>query len=191
MRHSPFTAVYDACVLYPEMLRSFLMHLATSGRYRARWTADIRGEWREAILRARPDVDPAALDRTALLMESAVDDALVTGYEGLIAGLVLPDPDDRHVLAAAIRCGADVIVTVNLRDFPAAALQAYGIEAQHPDEFVEYLFDLDSSAVAAAAQQHRRAMKRPPFSPDDYLDALRRQGLVQTAKLLERFASLI
>lgn len=191
MRYSPFTAVYDACVLYPEMLRSFLIYLATSGRYRARWTADIRREWHEAILRARPDIDAAVLDRTALLMESAVDDALVTGYEDLITGLVLPDPDDRHVLAAAIRCGADVIVTVNLRDFPAAALQPYGIEAQHPDEFVEYLFDLDSSAVAAAAQQHRRAMKRPPFSPDDYLDALRRQGLVQTAKLLERFASLI
>lgn len=191
MRHSRFTALYDACVLYPEMLRSFLMYLAISGRYRARWTADIRREWREAVLRGRPDLDPAAIDRTAMLMEGVVDDALIHGYEDLVPGLALPDPDDRHVLAAAVRGGADVIVTVNLRDFPATVLQPFGIEAQHPDEFVEYLFDLDSSAVLAAAQQHRRGMHRPPYSAEEYLDALRRQGLVQTARLMEPFARLI
>lgn len=191
MRSSPFTAVYDACVLYPDMLRSFLMYLATGGEYRARWTADIRREWREALLSQKPELDPSKIDRTAQLMEIAVDDALVTGYEALIEGLALPDPNDRHVLAAAIRCGADVIVTMNLKDFPAEALAPYGIEAQHPDEFVENLFDLDNAAVLKAARQHRRALKAPPYTTEDYLEALRRQGLVQTAKLLEPFATML
>lgn len=191
MRCSPFTVIYDACVLYPEMLRSFLMYLATSGEYRARWTADIRREWRAALLQQRPDLDPAKIDRTALLMESVVDDALVTGYEELIDGLPLPDPNDRHVLAAAIRCGADVIVTLNLKDFPSAILEKYGIEAQHPDEFIENLFDLDRAAVLSAARTHRKALKNPPHTVDEYLDGLRRQGLVQTAKLLEPYAALL
>ncbi len=191
MRCSPFTAVYDACILYPEMLRSFLMYLATGGEYRARWTAEIRKEWKQAVLRQRPDLDPAKIERTADLMEQVVDDALVTGYEKLIEGLQLPDPNDRHVLAAAIRCGADVIVTMNLKDFPPEALSPYGIEAQHPDEFVENLFDLDQASVLAAAQKHRRALKNPPHSVEEYLEGLRRQGLVQTAKLLEPFALLL
>ena len=191
MRCSPFTAVYDACILYPEMLRSFLMYLATGGEYRARWTAEIREEWKRAILLQRPDLEPAKIDRTAVLMEQVVDDALVTGYEALIAGLELPDANDRHVLAAAIRCGADVIVTMNLKDFPATALNQYGIEAQHPDEFVENLFDLNQASVLAAAQAHRKALKHPPHSVAEYLDGLRRQGLVQTAKLLEPFAAIL
>lgn len=191
MRCSPFTAVYDACVLYPEMLRSFLMYLATGGEYRARWTAQIRDEWKTAVLRQRPDLDPAKISKTAELMESVVDDALVTGYEDLVDGLELPDPDDRHVLAAAIRCGADVIVTLNLKDFPRELLAHYGIEAQHPDEFVENLFDLDQAAVLTAAQQHRKALKHPAHTVEQYLDGLRRQGLAQTARLLEPFSAIL
>lgn len=191
MRCSPFTVVYDACVLYPNLLRDVLMHLATSDLYRARWTAEILRERKAAILRNRPDIDPKAIDRTAELMEKAVDDALVTDYEALIDGLTLPDPNDRHVLAAAIRCGAAVIVTSNLKDFPPERLSPYGIEAQHPDEFIENLFDLDNAAVLKAVQQHRKSLKRPPYDADEYLEVLRRQGLVQTARLLEPFAAIL
>ena len=140
MRHSSFTAVYDACVLYPAPLRDFLMWLALSGLYRARWTEEIHCEWKRNLLKNRPDLTIEQLDRTSQLMDLAIPDACVDSYEDLIVGLSLPDDDDRHVLAAAIRCGADVIVTFNLKDFPIRSLEPFGIEAQHPDEFVENLF---------------------------------------------------
>lgn len=106
MRYSPLTAVYDACVLYPAPLRDFLMWLALSGRFRARWTADIHKEWKRNLLKNRPDLTLEQLDRTSMLMDRAIPDGEVTGYEALIQGLSLPDADDRHVLAAAIRCNA-------------------------------------------------------------------------------------
>lgn len=103
MRHSPFTAVYDACVLYPAPLRDFLMWLGLSGRFRARWSQAIHEEWKRNLLINRPDLTRVQVDRTSDLMDRAIPDGLVEGYEALVAGLTLPDPDDRHVLAAAIR----------------------------------------------------------------------------------------
>ena len=184
MRHSPFTAVYDACVLYPAPLRDFLMWLGLSGRFRARWSAQIHDEWKRNLLLNRADLTREQLDRTSAPMDKAIPDGLVTDHEVLIAGLALPDPDDRHVLAAAIRCNASVIVTFNERDFPQAALSPFGIEAQHPDLFIENLFDLDPAAVVAAAQRQRAQLKNPPMDVDHYIDVLLRQGLVQTAKSL-------
>lgn len=187
MRNSPFTAVYDACVLYPAPLRDFLMWLALSGRFRARWSATIHDEWTRNLLANRTDLTRDQLDRTVTLMDAAVPDATVTGYEPLIEGLKLPDPDDRHVLAAAIKCNASVIVTFNEKDFPAESLAPFGIDRQHPDEFVGYLFDLDAAAVVAAAQRQRATLKNPAMDVDRYLDNLSRQGLVQTAKALADF----
>ena len=108
MRHSSFTAVYDACVLYPAPLRDFLIRLGLSGRFRARWSAQIHDEWKRNLLLHRPDLTAEQLNRTSALMDRAIPDALVTGHEELIVGLTLPDIDDRHVLAAAIRCNASV-----------------------------------------------------------------------------------
>lgn len=187
MRHSPFTAVYDACVLYPAPLRDFLMWLGLTGRFRARWSAQIHAEWKRSLLANRPDLTAEQLDRTSSLMDLAIPDALVTGHEHLIAGLNLPDLDDRHVLAAAIRCNASVIVTFNEKDFPADVLATFGIDCQHPDVFTEYLFDLDPAAVASAAQRQRRQLKNPPIDVDYYLDILLRQGLVQTSKSLATY----
>lgn len=115
----------------------------------------------------------------------------MSGHEALIDGLVLPDPDDRHVLAAAIRCHASVIVTFNERDFPTGVLDSFGLEAQHPDLFVENLFDLDQAAVVAAAQRQRRQLKNPPIDVDRYLDILLRQGLTQTVKGLAGFRGVL
>ena len=117
MRHSPFTAVYDACVLYPAPLRDLLMWLALSGRFRARWTQEIHGEWKRNLLKNRTDLTMEQLDRTSELMDRAIPDACVCDYEALITGLSLPDPNDRHVLAAAIRCGAGVIVIIQPERF--------------------------------------------------------------------------
>ncbi|EOA03140.1 hypothetical protein HFRIS_018873 [Herbaspirillum frisingense GSF30] len=187
MRHSPFTAVYDACVLYPAPLRDFLMWLGLSGLFRARWSRAIHEEWKRNLLIKRPDLTRPQLDRTSALMDRAIPDSLVEGHEALVAGLHLPDPDDRHVLAAAIRCGASVIVTFNERDFPAQVLAPYGIEAQHPDEFAHNLLDLDAAAVAAAAQRQRAQLKNPSVDVDHYLDILLRQGLAQTVKALRAY----
>ena len=113
------------------------------------------------------------------------------GHETLIAGLTLPDADDRHVLAAAIRCNASVIVTFNEKDFPASSLAPYGIEAQHPDIFIDNLFDLDQAAVVAAAQRQRAQLKNPPLDVERYLGVLLRQGLVQTVKALGTYWAIL
>lgn len=149
-----FTAFYDANVLYPAELRNLLMHLALTGVFRAKWPADVHEEWISNLLQKRPDLTREKLERTRQLMDLHAVDALVTGYEDLIPGLQLPDPDDRHVLAAAIRGHAGVIVTMNLRDFPPDVLIPFGIDAQHPDEFVLHLLGLAPGAVVAAAQTH-------------------------------------
>ena len=191
MRQPPFTAIYDACVLYPAPLRDLLMWLGLSGRFRARWSTQIHEEWKRNLLINRPDLHPDQVDRTSALMDQAIPDGLVSDYEALIVGLHLPDPDDRHVLAAAIRCGASVIVTFNEKDFPQAALAPFGIEAQHPDLFIDNLFDLDMAAVVSAAQKQRAQLKSPPLDVDRYLDALLRQGLVQTVKALSTYRTIL
>ena len=125
-------AVLDANVLYPASLRDLLLRLAADGLYQARWTDRILDETFDAVLRTRPDLDPARLGRTRRLMTTHFPDAMVVEYESLMATLVLPDPDDRHVLAAAIRAHAEVIVTHNLKVFPRRALEPLDIEAMSP-----------------------------------------------------------
>jgi hypothetical protein len=179
-----FIAFYDANVLYPAELRNFLMHLALIGAFRAKWSADVHEEWIRSLLKNRPDLTREKLERTRELMDRAASDALVTGYELLIPGLNLPDENDRHVLAAAIRSGASVIITCNLADFPSNALRPYDIEAQHPDEFILHLLDLAPGLVIEAAQNHRLSLKNPPKSVDEYLNSLEAQGLTKTARSL-------
>jgi len=179
-----FIVFYDANVLYPAELRNFLMHLALIGAFRAKWSADVHEEWIRSLLKNRPDLTREKLERTRELMDRAASDALVTGYELLIPGLNLPDENDRHVLAAAIRSGASVIITCNLADFPSNALRPYDIEAQHPDEFILHLLDLAPGLVIEAAQNHRLSLKNPPKSVDEYLNSLEAQGLTKTARSL-------
>ncbi|MGO4762583.1 putative toxin-antitoxin system toxin component, PIN family [Cupriavidus sp. 2KB_3] len=191
MRCSPFTAVYDACVLYPAPLRDFLMELALTGSFRARWSREIHDEWQRNLLRNRPDLSAERLTRTVRLMNEAIPDSVVSGHLPLIDGLVLPDPGDRHVLAAAIRCNASVIVTFNQKDFPQTALDPFGIEAQHPDEFIDNLFNLDPGVVLTAARRQRARFRQPPMKADHYLSVLLRQGLVQTTKNLVGFRAVL
>ena len=117
-------------------------------------------------------------------MDKALPDALVTGYKHLIDSIELPDRDDRHVLAAAIRCDASVIVTVNLRDFPSQALTDFSIEAQHPDDFVLALLETFPELVIEAARSHRASLKNPPKTPDEYLAELDTQALGKSVTAL-------
>ena len=185
------TVVYDACVLYPAPQRDFLMHIALTDLYRAKWTDQIHEEWIRNLLKNRSDLSIEQLTRTRNLMNAGVRDCLVTGYEGLIRTLKLPDPDDRHVLAAAIWARADINVTLNLKDFPDKALEPYGIEAQHPDDLLDNQFELASDKACLAAKRNRMSLKNPPKNVDEYLATLEAQGLGKTASRLRQFAALI
>ena len=185
-----FTVLLDANVLYPAALRDFLLTLATTGLYRARWTDEIHDEWIRHLIQKRPELAPS-LARTRELMNRAVPDSLVTGYGPLIEGIKLPDPDDRHVLAAAIRCSAQIIVTQNLKDFPASILMQYGVEAMHPDEFLDCQFGLRPELVIKAAKVQRARLINPPQSSQEFLGRLAAQGLVVTAEKLNAFRELI
>ncbi len=184
----PFIVIYDACVLFPAPLRDLLIRIAGTGVVRARWTETILDECFRTILEQRPDLTPERLARTRFLMNKAIPDCLVTGYEDLIASLHLPDQNDRHVLAAAIRAGAQSIVTFNLKDFPDQALSQYGIEAKHPDAFVLESLHLAPIAVCTAIRAQAETLRNPPLSSDALLGTLQQQGLplsvAQLRKLL-------
>lgn len=109
-----FIVIYDSCVLYPAPLRDLLIRLALTDLYQAKWSADIHKEWITSLLRNRPDLTLERLEKTREKMDLHIRDCIVIAYESLIEGLVLPDPNDRHVLAAAIRAHAQTIVTFNL-----------------------------------------------------------------------------
>jgi len=179
-----FTAVYDADVLYPAPLRDLLLTLGGEGEFRARYSAEILDEVFRNLKGDRPDLSPEALDRTRLRMEEAIPDVLVVGHMTLVESLVLPDPGDRHVLAAAIKAGAEVIVTRNQVDFPASALAEFDVEAQDPDVFVHHLVDLVPGMVCGAINRMSRRLQNPPRSPAEVVDTLERNGLVQTAASL-------
>lgn len=186
-----FTVVYDACVLYPAPLRDLLMWLALTDLFRAKWTDAIHEEWIVNALEDRPHLTRAQLERTRDLMNANVRDGLVEGYEHLIPGITLPDPNDRHVVAAAVHARADAIVTFNLKDFPSAALAPLRLEALHPDEFIRYQIDLGIAAVLEAVQRHRASLRNPPKTTAEYLETLECQSLPKTVAALRGFAALL
>jgi hypothetical protein len=186
-----FVALFDACIFYPAQLRDLLLRVAISDLFKARWTDRIHDEWIGSLLRDRPDIPPERLARTRELMNAAVPGCLVTGYEPFIDQLILPDPDDRHVLAAAIHCNAGVIVTMNLRDFPDDAVNVYGISVQHPDEFLSHVFDLRAAVVCSAFRDMREQLSRPPKTVRELLDDLMKAGLPNTVSLLESMEELL
>lgn len=187
----PVIAVYDANILYPAPLRDLFIRLAHAGLVRARWTDAIHEEWIQNVLKNNPGLTAERLARTRLLMDSAIRDCLIDGYDSLIETLTLPDPDDRHVLAAAIHARADVIVTFNLKDFPDHLLSTFGISAQHPDDFLCELLDNAPAVVCAALKQQRESLRNPSMSIGDLLDALERQNLAKSVGRLRQFSDLL
>jgi PIN domain-containing protein len=179
-------AFLDASVLYSAPVRDLLMHLARRDLFQVRWSDQVHDEWIAALLRNRRDLTAAQLQRTRRLMDENIDDALVSGYQHIIDQLTLPDADDRHVLAAAIHGGAGVIVTINLRDFPADVLAPHDIEAVHPDTFIRGLLNDKPEGVAAALCVQQASLKKPPLSMDELFAILERAGLAETVGELRR-----
>jgi hypothetical protein len=181
----PLVAVYDACVLYPNFLRDFLVRLAIHGRgqgvLRVKWTGRIHREWMTAVLRQRSELR-SALRRTRQLMDRHVRGCRVRGYQRWEQRLTLPDANDRHVLAAALACVADLIVTFNTRDFPAEILRPFGGVVADPDTFA--ILVMESGIVTSAAAGHRASLTRPSMAASEYCDALVRNGLPRTAAAL-------
>jgi hypothetical protein len=167
-----FRAFLDASVLYPVSLRNLLMRLTLAGLYQARWSPHVHDEWIRSVLRDHPGIPPARLN------------------DQLIDSLHLPDPNDRHVLAAAIIGRADVIVTRNLRDFPDEALFRYNMEAQHPDEFIRHMIDLAPVSVVDAVRSQQASLTNPPFSMPDLLSLFEKLGLAETAAELRHLLAV-
>jgi predicted nucleic acid-binding protein len=177
-------AVYDASVLHPSTTRDLLIRIAQAGLVQAKWTDTILDEVFDNLGENRTDLDPAKLARTRTLMAGAIREVLVVGYQPPIETLDLPDRNDRHVLAAAIRSRAKLIVTNNLRDFPAAALAQWDVEAVSADAFVRAQIDLDRDDVYAAVTRIADSWRSATGTLDDVLDRLQRDGLAETASAL-------
>ncbi len=183
-RWTPPIVVYDACVLYPASLRDLLMRLAVEELCQARWSEEILDEVFRNLRANRPDLDPVRLDRTRRMMCEAVPGCLVAGHSQLIDVLELPDPDDRHVLAAAIHSGASAIVTDNLRHFPGVALRPFEIEALSADEFALRALVAAPEQVAAIVRQQAADLQNPTYSVARLIEKLEANGLNRfTARL--------
>lgn len=186
-----YTALFDASVLYPAPIRDLLVQCASSGLFRGKLTQEINSEWVSNLLAQRPDLRPQQLERTCQLLEQAMPDCMVTGYELIVEGLTLPDPNDRHVLAAAVCCQAQAIVTFNLRDFPEKVLTKLGIEVLHPDIFLRSQADLAAPQFLSCVKAILSRLKAPPVTAHDYLITLASVGLVQTSSFLLDYILLL
>ena len=188
---STFTAFFDANVFYGARLRSLILFLAQTKFFRARWSDRVHDEWIRNLLEKRPSLQRADLMRTRQLMDAAVLDALVTGYEPLINAMDLPDPDDRHVLAAAVVCKASCIVTFYISDFPEESLAPYGLHAVHPDDFLRDVESVDPAAFADAVWQDLDHYRAPPLDLPEYVVALRKAGVPRIAEQISKLAPIL
>nr|WP_294527475.1 PIN domain-containing protein [uncultured Rhodopila sp.] len=182
---TPPVVLYDANVLYPFHLRNLLVQLAVNDIVEPRWTDMIHDEWIRNVA-ATGAADRDRLLRTRDIMKRVLPGADVTGYEPLIDTVSLPDPGDRHVLAAAIAGGAEAILTFNVRHFPAPALEPFGISCREPDAFLCELYDGDPEAVLAAADAARLNLSRTAPDQVTFLEAVVRQRLPDFAQRLRR-----
>jgi predicted nucleic acid-binding protein len=192
VRHisSRLSAILDANVLYPFLVRDVLLSLAEAGLYRPLWTDRINDEWTSHLIERRPE-KAAQIKVTVEVMNEAFPEALISQYEDLIDVLQLPDANDRHVLAAAICGSANVIVTENIKDFPLPILERYDLDARSADEFVLNTVELYPVDALAALRRMRLRYTNPPYAQNELLRAMLRCGLVTTAaSLVPQVASL-
>ena len=178
-----YSAFLDACVLVPIALADTLLRLAEAGLYRPLWSDRVLDEVVDAIEAIHPELASGPARSRADAMQGAFEDACVTEWEDLVAGISLPDPDDRHVVAAALQGRADMIVTANLRDFPSDLLKSMGLEVQHPDEFLLNQLDLEPDLTVATLHRQAAATRRPAITTRALLDHLARCGVPQFAEV--------
>jgi len=189
MASKPLVAVYDACVLYPFHLRNILIQCAFDGLVDARWTDDIHAEWIRNLAANAPRTPASRFEATREKMKAALPDADITGYHVLIPSLCLPDPDDRHVLAAAIAGKAALIVTWNLKDFPATTLQPHGVSCVSPDDFLVYLHAMFPEALLDSLRRARLNLRKTAPSAGEFLAAMEHQGLTSFSAVLRQHAT--
>ena len=178
-------ALLDANVLFPFRKRDILLRFHHAGLFRARWTERILDEWTLNLLEQKPHLEPSVRSQRHAMREH-FSEAVVTCFEPLIATLELPDADDRHVLAAAIRCGAQHIVTDNLADFPAEVLGRFDIEAVDADGFLSRTFDLYPSEALGVLRILREAYSNPSFTPSAFIRDLAAKGLPGLAAQVQK-----
>ena len=178
------SAVFDACVLYPAPLRDLLLRLTKAGVVDGFWSSTILDECFRSIARNRPDLPVGVLEASRDAMERYFPSRLLSGHEQLIEELSLPDPDDRHVLAAAVHAALPTIVTFNLKDFPANELVRYHVVAVHPDDFVLAAIARDADGVVNVVGEQRASLSRPPATMEQLLNRLAEQGLRASVAVL-------
>ena len=186
MAFSPTVALYDACILYPFHLRNIVVQVAVDGLVDARWTNAIHDEWMRNLLTNTPGLSAEHLAATKQLMNVALPEATVADYEKHIQTVKLPDPDDRHVAAAAIEAGASMIVTWNLRDFPVSELRKHSLVRQSPDAFLAGLYAQAPDTLIGSLANARRNLSRSRVSAHDFIGVLRDQRLVKLAAQIEK-----
>ena len=176
-----FTVVLDACVLVPVTAADTLLRLAEREMYRPVWSERIIDEVKRAVERLHPQLSAKQIDHRFRCMSEAFEDASVSGWESLEGSIVVPDENDRHVVACALVADADTIVTNNIRDFPAETLAPLNIEVIKMDDFLLDLFDLVPEEFAAVIREQASDAMHPPLSPHEVLDNLAAAGAPETA----------
>lgn len=189
MALEPVIAVCDACVLYPFHQRNILIQASVDGLFDARWTDDIHDEWMRNLIANIPAIPLERLQRTRHLMELALPEARVVDFHRHIDSVTLPDPDDRHVAAAAIEANASHILTWNLRDFPVNALKKHGLVRGTPDAFLASLYDQAPDLVVGSLANARRNLSKSGVSAQDFLALLTAQRLTRLEKRVKRHKS--
>lgn len=183
MIHSvKFKAVLDTNVIYPIVIRDLLFWFAFYELYTPKWSATIFREWKAVMI--RKEVTDQEAEKRVQRANSAFPDALVSNYESLITHLTLPDENDRHVLAAAIKSNADIIVTNNLKDFPKDYLSSFGVSAKSADDFLTDIIDLNPDIAIKAFKEMVLNRKNPNMDEFEVLESLRRVGLFDTANYI-------
>jgi predicted nucleic acid-binding protein len=183
-----YRAVLDTSVLVPITLADMLLRVADKGMYRPLWSDRILAEAQAAIAEVHPGFDAG---KRLASMREAFNDALVTGWEELEPGINLPDQADKHVVAAAVRGGAQGIITVNAQDFPAAALEPLGLEVIHPDDFLLHQLDISPPTPLQVIREQAARTGRPPIAARDLAALLGRAGAPDFADFADEILRLL
>jgi predicted nucleic acid-binding protein len=179
------TAVLDACVLYPAPVRDILLSLAAEALFKPRWSEIIQDEWQRNLLKNRIDLKKEQLNQTIKAMNLAFPDANVEDFENIISSVNLPDKDDRHVVACAIKCNADLIITFNLKDFPKNELSKYDVEIATPDKLSSNLIDINPGLACRAFNKMVNRLRKPNKTKLEVLATLKSCGLQGSVEKLK------
>lgn len=179
-------------MLFPIATADALISLVVAGLFAAKWAVAIEDQWLAVARRRHPDLSGRFTTRRDAMRDAVLDrEVNAEGWQALASSLTLPDPNDVHVLSAAIAGHADCIVTTNLKDFPASAHECFGLVALHPDDFIGAQLDLDPYSALGAFKATRARKRNPIYSAEEFATAMERNGLVVTAEQLRRAVDLI